>query len=401
MKTRVLNILLLVCLLAVCLPLMAQTAATGSLQGTVTDASGAVIPNATVTLTSAGTGQERTATTGGDGTYRFPLIQPGAYKLKFAANGFKGAEATGINVNVTESPVFDQKLEVGTAAEQVTVEANVETLQTASSSMGTVVGSATATSIPLTTRNYTNLLGLSAGANASVNNASALGRGGMEIAVNGASTAQNTFQMDGVSVVNYASSGLATEDSTYPTIGIPNPDTIAEFKIQTSLYDAGYGRNPGANVNVVTKSGTNALHGTAFEFFRNTDLNANDFFRNRSGGSKQVLNQNQFGGIARRADQEGQAVLLRLLSADLAEERHRVAGLFDRYHAASDSQRRSLQHGCVYASPGRGFLPRQSSRQLQLSHQSWRRRSRHRHAGGLRRIQHQSHRGQVPPGQER
>ena len=290
-------ILFTISLLLACTPaLWAQTAATGSLQGTVTDASGASIPNATVTLTSTGTGQERTATTGGDGTYRFPLIPPGAYKLKFSASGFKGAEATGINVNVTESPVFDQKLEVGAATEQVTVEANVETLQTASSSMGTVVGSATATSIPLTTRNYTNLLGLSAGANASVNNASALGRGGMEIAVNGASTAQNTFQMDGVSVVNYASSGLATEGSTYPTIGIPNPDTIAEFKIQTSLYDAGYGRNPGANVNVVTKSGTNALHGTGFEFFRNTDLNANDFFRNRSGGSKQVLNQNQFGG---------------------------------------------------------------------------------------------------------
>ncbi len=282
----------------VCLPsLMAQTAATGALQGTVTDASGAVIPNATVTLTNLGTGQERTSTTGGDGAYRFPLIPPGAYKLKFAANGFKGAEASGINVNVTETPVFDEKLEVGGAAEQVTVEANVESLQTASSAMGTVVGSATATSIPLTTRNYTNLLGLSAGANASVNNASALGRGGMEIAVNGASTAQNTFQMDGVSVVNYASNGVATESNTYPTIGIPNPDTIAEFKIQTSLYDAGYGRNPGANVNVVTKSGTNSLHGTAFEFFRNTELNANDFFRNRSGGSKQVLNQNQFGGV--------------------------------------------------------------------------------------------------------
>src|SRR5665213_3305641 len=311
MKIRAVTITLFVCLLAVCLPsLMAQTAATGSLQGTVTDASGASIPNATVTLTSADTGQERTATTGGDGTYRFPLLQPGTYKIKFAANGFKGAEATGLKVNVTESPVFDRKLEVGTATEQVTVEANVETLQTASSSMGTVVNSATATSIPLTTRNYTNLLGLSAGANASVNNASALGRGGMEIAVNGASTAQNTFQMDGVSVVNFASSGLATEGSTYPTIGIPNPDTIAEFKIQTSLYDAGYGRNPGANVNVVTKSGTNSFHGTAFEFFRNTDLNANDWFNKYSEGThidpntgalaplpnKQgVLNQNQFG----------------------------------------------------------------------------------------------------------
>ncbi len=99
MKTKVLNHRYsCVCSLARRLSLMAQTAATGSLQGTVTDASGAVIPNATVTLTSVGTGQERTATTGGDGTYRFPLIQPGAYKLKFAANGFKGAEANGASM---------------------------------------------------------------------------------------------------------------------------------------------------------------------------------------------------------------------------------------------------------------------------------------------------------------
>jgi hypothetical protein len=297
MKAKV-TLCVIVSMLLVLVPsLMAQTAATGALQGTVTDASGAVIPNASVTLTNTATGQARTVTTQGDGTYRFPLIQPGIYNLKFTANGFKGAEANGINVNVTETPVFNQKLDVGGATEQVTVEANVETLQTASSAMGTVVGSAVATAIPLTTRNYTNLLGLSAGANASVNNASALGRGGMEIAVNGATTAQNDFQMDGVSVVNFGSSGLVTESNSYPTIGIPNPDTIAEFKIQTSLYDAGYGRNPGANVNVVTKSGSNSLHGSAFEFFRNTDLNANDFFRNRSGGSKQVLNQNQFGGV--------------------------------------------------------------------------------------------------------
>ncbi len=286
---------------------LAQTAATGALQGTVTDASNAVIPGATVTITSQDTGQVRTSTTGSDGVYRFPLLTPGTYNLKVTASGFKNAEAKDIKVNVTETPVFDEKLEVGGATEQVTVEANVETIQTASSALGTVVGGATATAIPLTTRNYTNLLGLSAGANASVNNASALGRGGMEIAVNGARTDQNTFQMDGVSVVNFGSSGLATEASAYPTIGIPNPDTIAEFKIQTSNFDAGYGRNPGANVNVVTKSGTNSLHGTAFEFFRNQDLNAVDFFRNRfcgqnqavcanNGGVAQALNQNQFGG---------------------------------------------------------------------------------------------------------
>jgi len=276
---------------------MAQTAATGALQGTVTDATGAVIPNATVTLTSTTTGQERTVTTGGDGVYRFPLLPPGTYNLKFAATGFKGTEATGINVNVTESPVFNQNLEVGGATEQVTVAASAETLQTTTSAMGTVVGATEATSIPLTTRNYTNLLGLTAGVAADVGNASALGRGGMEFAVNGSSISFNTFQMDGVNVTNFGGSGYVTESQNYATIGIPNPDTLQEFKIQTSTYDAGYGRNPGANVNIITKSGSNSLHGDAFEFLRDTILNANDFFENRSGGVKQVLNQNQFGGV--------------------------------------------------------------------------------------------------------
>jgi hypothetical protein len=293
--------------LLVLLPsLIAQTAGTGALTGTVKDGTGAVIPNVAVTATNNDTGQERAATTGADGSYRLALLPPGTYKVKFAGSGFKAVEVPDVKVNVTETPVLDRSLELGAQSQQVTVEANVETIQTASSSMGTTVGANTATSIPLTTRNYTNILGLSAGANASVNNASSLGRGGMEIAVNGARTDQNTFQMDGVSIVNYASNGVQTESATYPTIGIPNPDTLAEFKIQTSLYDAGYGRNPGANVNVITKSGSNAFHGTAFEFFRNTELNANDFFRNRTcgltpsacaGGAKQVLNQNQFGGV--------------------------------------------------------------------------------------------------------
>jgi len=286
------------CLLLAVMPcLMAQTASTGELQGTVTDPSGSVIPNAAVTLTSTSTGQVRTATTGGDGTYRFPLLPPGTYDLKFAANGFKGSEATGIVVNVTETPVFNEKLEVGAASEQVTVAANAEAIQTASSAMGTVVGSSTATEIPLSTRNYTNLLGLTAGVAADVGNAGNLGRGGMEFSVNGSATAFNTFEMDGVNVSAYGGSGFVTENQNYTTMPIPNPDTLLEFKIQTSTYDAGYGRNPGANVNIVTKSGTNEVHGTAFEFLRNTELNANDFFQNRAGAGKGVFNQNQFGGV--------------------------------------------------------------------------------------------------------
>ncbi len=297
MKVRSLSFVAVGLLLLLAPCLMAQTAATGALQGTVTDPTGAVVPNTTVTLTSTATGQERTATTSVDGTYRFPLLPPGTYDIKFAAAGFKGAEAKGITVNVTENPVFNQKLDVGGATEEITVAANAEALQTTTSALGTVVGSAEATAIPLTTRNYTNLLGLTAGVAADVGNASALGRGGMEFAVNGNGTAFNTFQMDGVNITSYGGTGFVTESQNYPTMGIPNPDTLAEFKIQTSTYDAGYGRNPGANVNIVTKSGSNSLHGDAFEFLRDTILNANDFFENRAGGPKQVLNQNQFGGV--------------------------------------------------------------------------------------------------------
>ena len=126
------------------------------------------------------------------------------------------------------------------------------------------------------------------------------------MSVNGNNPGQNNFQMDGVAIQSMASSGSANDNGIYAGIAIPNPDAIAEFKIQTSTYDATYGRNPGANVNVVTKSGTNSWHGTAFEFFRNAQLNANDFFYNRdtcrtqfAGQScpKQVLNQNQWGGV--------------------------------------------------------------------------------------------------------
>ncbi len=287
--------------------IMAQSAGTGALTGTVTDPSGAAVPNVTVTLTNADTNQSRTATTGTDGAYKFTLLPPGTYRVRFAAAGFKTSDVGGVVINVTETPVLDRALDVGAQSEQVTVEASAETLQTATSSLGTTVGSRAATALPLTTRNYTQILGMSAGANVAVNNASLLGKGSQDVSVNGANINQNNYQMDGVNIDNFAGSGLGADAGIYVGIGIPNPDALEEFKIQTSTYDASYGRNPGANVNVVTKSGTNSIHGSLFEFFRNTDLNAVDFFRNRgcglnealcaaSGGVRQVLNQNQFGG---------------------------------------------------------------------------------------------------------
>jgi hypothetical protein len=284
--------------------LTAQTASTGAIKGTVTDSSGAVVPNATIDATNNGTGLTRTVTSATDGSYIVPVLPLGTYRLKVEASGFKPEEIPSITVNVSETAVFNPILQVGGQTQEITVRAEAEALQTTNATMGTVVASDTATALPLTTRNYTNLLGLSTGANTSVFNATALGKGTTDLAVNGADIGQNGVSMDGVTITNNTSNGLLTDTGKNPGLGLVNPDAIQEFKIQTSLFDAGYGRNVGANTNVVTKSGTNEFHGAAFEFFRNTVLNANDFFRKESlpvngvpNDSRQVLNQNQFGGV--------------------------------------------------------------------------------------------------------
>jgi len=289
--------LLVACLCLILVPSMiGQSSSTGALTGTVKDPSGGVIPNASVTLTNLNTGAVRTATSGADGTYRFTLLQPGNYRIRMEAAGFKAVEIPSASVNVTETEVLDRSLEVGGQAQTVTVEGEVVAIQTTSSTLGTVANGRTLTELPLNTRNYTNLLAMSGGVSADVENATLLGKGATRMAVNGGSTGQNTYLEDGIVVNNWSGFNSVTEGVTIGSFAMPNPDAIAEFKIQTSTYDAGYGRNPGANVNVVTKSGTNNFHGSAFEFFRNSALNANDWFLNRTGTPKPVLNSNQYGG---------------------------------------------------------------------------------------------------------
>jgi hypothetical protein len=290
------------CSLALCAAsVFAQSAGTGALTGTVTDPTNAIIPGVTVTATHTGTGLERTVLTREDGSYRFSLLPPGTYKVRFTNAGFKTVEVPSVTVNVEQTAVLNHVLEIGGQAEVVEVQAEAEVLQTATSTLGTVIAGRDITNLPLTSRNYTQILGLSAGVSGGLNQGAAFGRGTQNVSVNGSRPDQNNYQMDGISVVNAVSgSSSAADFGIYAGLGIPNPDAIQEFKIQTSTYDASYGRNPGANVNLVTKSGTNQIHGSLFEFFRNEALNANDFFYNRNRlptqAEKQVLRQNQFGG---------------------------------------------------------------------------------------------------------
>ncbi len=280
--------------------LLAQSGSTSALTGTVTDPTGAVIPGVSVTATATATNQARTVLTAEDGVYRIPLLEPGAYRVRFSLAGFKTSEVTAINLTVTETSVLNRTLEVGAQTDAITVEAVAETIQTATSTLGTTVTGNTITSLPLSSRNFTAVLGMSAGVAVEASNGTSYGRGSQNMSVNGANPEKNNFQMDGVAINNAAGNNEAADNGLYTGIAVPNPDAIQEFKIQTSTYDASYGRNPGANVNVVTKSGSNEFHGSLFEFFRNEALNANDFFYNRDrradAPKKQILRQNQFGG---------------------------------------------------------------------------------------------------------
>jgi hypothetical protein len=272
-----------------------QTAATGQIEGTVTDPSKAAVTGATVTVTNEATGITRTVKSGADGGYVVPLLPPGSYSVTVEASGFKTETNKNILVQVASTATVNIRLQLGEASEKVVVEAAAEVLQTESSSNGGVVNDKTVPALPLSSRNYTQILDLSPGVSGSVPNAASLGKNSVDVFVNGGRIMDNSYQMDGQDAGNMETQGTGSILSI-GGISIPNPDAIQEFKVQTSLYDASYGRGAGGNVNVVTKSGSDQLHGDLFEFVRNDIFNANDFFLNRNGVPRPPLKQNQFGG---------------------------------------------------------------------------------------------------------
>ena len=269
-----------------------QTAGTGAIAGIITDPNGEVVAGATISAIDVATGEKRTTVSSGTGSYLVPLLLPANYRVEASKSGFKLSVNADIPVHITETTKVNVKLAIGAARETVEVKANSELLKTEQSTLGNVVDQKEVSALPLVTRNYSQILGLSPGVSAETFSAGEIGRGGVDdsLVTGGGAAADNNFQMNGVEINDFQSSGHYSGG-----VATPNPDAIQEFKVQTSQFDASYGRNAGANVDVLTKAGSNSLHGNVWEYLRNEDLNANDFFRNETGEPRAILRQNQFG----------------------------------------------------------------------------------------------------------
>jgi len=274
--------------LALCTLLLAQTGTTGQISGVVTDPSGAVIPGATVELTGTAA-VKRIATSGAGGQYTFTLLPPGNYIVAISAQGFRQTQFQNVVVRITETTILNAPLALSAATESISVSSAVPLLQTTNAANGRVVDSQTLSELPLATRNFTQILGLSPGTATYLPDNTAVGRNSQNISVNGGRVTWNNFQINGVD-----SNSMGTNSA--PSLSIPAPETLEEFKVQTSMYDATFGRSAGGNVQAVTKSGTNDLHGSAYEYFRNNVLNANDPFLKFAGVNRPTLRRNVYGG---------------------------------------------------------------------------------------------------------
>ncbi len=262
---------------------------TGAVQGTVTDPSHASVANARVVLTNKDTNQTSEAQSKSDGSFVFPLVAPGNYRLEVEMQGFQKLVVENVKVDVTRIATANAELQIGQVAIQETVIDQLVTVDTHTATTGDVISGTQIREIPLPTRNFLDLTALQAGTTARIQSAATVGRGAPILNVAGARSTLNNFVLDGVDANNFGS-------GSFSSVPVPNPDSVSEFRVSTSLYDASQGRGAGGNINVVLRSGTSHFHGGLFEFFRSNDMNANDFFSNAAGKPVPVLLQNQYGG---------------------------------------------------------------------------------------------------------
>jgi hypothetical protein len=259
---------------------------TGRIVGTVTDSSGGVIAGAEVKAVEGGTNRTLVTTSNADGNYALNEVPRGEYTIEVSSPGFKHVTRRGVQLAIGQQARVDLRLEVGTVSETVEVVANASLLETVDSVLGKVVDNKRITELPLNTRNVFSLLYLTPGVTGSISTTYSTGYG-----INGARNSMLDILVDGVSTAHPTVNGFSG-NSTFPPV-----EAIAEFKVLGANYAAEFGRSNGGIVNVVYKSGTNDLHGSVFEFLRNSKLDANNFFNNRQGRPLGSFKRNQFGAM--------------------------------------------------------------------------------------------------------
>jgi len=267
----------------------------GTISGTVTDSSGRVIGNVQITINNLATGVTRDVTTNDGGFYSAPNLLPGTYQAKFSAKGFKTEARSGIALTVGATEVLDLTMKVGTAVETIQVTGEAPAVQLATSDISAVVNATTVRELPLNGRSWTDLATLQPGVDAihtQPDFAAGTDRGnrgfGQQLTISGARPQQNNYRLDGVSLNDYANG--APGSVLGGNLGV---DAIQEFSVLTSNYSAEYGKTSGGVVNAITRSGTNQLHGSVYEFLRNSKLDAKNYF---DVGGVPPFKRNQFGG---------------------------------------------------------------------------------------------------------
>lgn len=288
-------------LLSFCTPaLLAQNAVVA---GAITDASDSAVPRAAISLLDESKGTRRETVTNASGTYSIVGLPPGVYTLEVKAAGFQTSKREHVTLAVAQSAQIDFRLQVGAAEQTVSVEAQPASVNTTDASVSTVIDRQLVQSLPLNGRSFHSLIELAPGVVPAATNEQSRGT----YAVNGQRSNSNSYMVDGISVnlgvgasQTMGQSGTGTNMGTSAVGGANNLvslDALEEFRVVTSTYAPEYGRTPGGQVSVVTRSGTNQFHGALFEYFRNEKLDANDWFLNRSGIARPPLRQNDFGGV--------------------------------------------------------------------------------------------------------
>jgi outer membrane receptor protein involved in Fe transport len=279
-------------ILLACLPALAQTA---QFQGQVTDPQKAVVAGADVHIVNLATGVEHAVKTNREGLYVAPFILPGTYKITVQALGFSNASSEPLTVTVGQTLAFDVRLSLGKASDQIVVNGASLLLNTVNASVSTTIDQQFVEDLPLNGRSFQALLALAPGI---VQMA-----GGEQFSVNGQRTDENYFTVDGISANAGAGSlpgGAGASAANFSSLGtthsILSVDAMQEFQINTSTYSAEYGRQPGGQFSLVSRSGTNAWHGSAFDYLRNAVMDANNWFNNLHSVARQNEHQNDFGG---------------------------------------------------------------------------------------------------------